>query len=203
MAAVRRHVTAAAAALLLALVGCSTAAPQTEQAPASSSTSTTEQAEFLAVHELDGMDGAQIIDHLDRMPVADRSTELMASVRADQLVLSDADAEFAMPLDDAGFYLSVAPYVDQTHDCFYHSLTTCLGELTNQEISVRIIDDGTGEVLVDEQVTTFDNGFAGFWLPRDVEGTIEVTYDGLTGTQSFSSGDEGATCLTTLQLGAA
>lgn len=149
------------------------------------------------------MDGAQIIDHLDRMPVADRPSDLMASVRADQLLLTDAEQELAVPLGEDRFYLSVAPYVDQTHECFYHSLTTCRGELANQDVGVRIIDDATGEVLVEEQVTTFDNGFVGFWLPRDVEGTIEVTHDGLTGQRVFSSDDEGATCLTTLQLTAA
>lgn len=193
----------AAGALLLTLAGCSTAAPETEQRLPGSSISATDQAQFLAAHDLDGMDGAQIIDHLDRMPVADRPTDLMASVRADQLLLTDAEQELAVPLGEDRFYLSVAPYVDQTHECFYHSLTTCRGELANQDVGVRIIDDATGEVLVDEQVTTFDNGFVGFWLPRDVEGTIEVTHDGLTGQRVFSSDDEGATCLTTLQLTAA
>lgn len=45
---------------------------------------TAAQADFLAAHDLDGMDGQQIVDHLDRMPVAERPTDLMASVRADQ-----------------------------------------------------------------------------------------------------------------------
>lgn len=27
------------------------------------------------------------------------------------------------------FYVSVTPYLEQTHDCFFHSRTTCLGEL--------------------------------------------------------------------------
>ena len=34
-------------------------------------------------------------------------------------------------------------------------------------------------------------------LPRDVEGTIEVIYDGRTGQSNFSTSKEGATCLTT------
>lgn len=198
--AVKRHVIAAAGVFALTLTGCSTHAPETDRTPPGPSTGTTDQAAFLAAHDLDGMDGEQVVDHLDRMPVTDRSTELMASVRADQLLLTDAEQEVALPLTEGEFYLSVAPYVDRTHECFYHSLTTCRGELTNQDIDVRIVDDASGEVLVDEEVTTFDNGFAGFWLPRDVDGTIEVTHDGLTGRSAFSSGDEGATCLTTLQL---
>lgn len=190
---------AVAGALLVTLAGCSTTAPETDQTPASTPAITTDQADFLAAHDLDGMDGAQIVDHLDRVPVADRPTDLMASVRADHLLLADAEQEVAVPLGEGGFYLAVAPYVDQTHECYYHSLTTCRGELANEDIGVRIVDEA-GEVLVDEQVTTFDNGFVGFWLPRDVDGTIEVTYGGLTGQSAFSSSDEEATCLTTLQL---
>jgi len=116
-------------------------------------------------------------------------------------MLAGPDQEVALPLEDNEFYLSIAPYVDQTHECYYHSLTTCRGELANEDISVRIIDD-SGAVLVDEQVTTFDNGFVGFWLPRDIEGTVEVTHDGRTGQRDFSTSEDGATCLTTLQLDA-
>lgn len=35
-------------------------------------------------------------------------------------------------------YVSIAPYVDTTHDCFYHSLTSCRGELGNEEVDVKI-----------------------------------------------------------------
>lgn len=188
------------AALALVLAGCSSATPDASST-ASAPASTAAQADFLAAHDLDGMDGQQIVDHLDRMPVADRPTDLMASVRADQLQLADPAQEIAVPLGKDRFYLSVAPYVSQTHECYYHSLTTCRGELANEEIDVRIVDD-SGEVLVDEQVTTFDNGFVGFWLPRDVQGTIEVTRDGRTGQSTFSTSEEGATCLTTLRLDA-
>lgn len=199
MGDVRRSLIAAGT-LLITLVGCSNPDVELGQVPPNSSVSATEQAEFLAAYDLDGMDGMQIVDHLERMSLPDRPSDLMASVRADELLLAGVEQEIAVPLSADRFYLSVAPYVGQTHECFYHSLTTCRGELANQEIGVRILDDVTGETLVDEDVTTFDNGFAGFWLPRDVKGTIEVTYDGLTGKQEFSSSDEGATCLTTLQL---
>ncbi|MGB3955785.1 MAG: CueP family metal-binding protein [Brooklawnia sp.] len=187
------------AAFALVLAGCSTTpdASPTASPPAN----TAAQADFLAAHDLDGMDGQQIVDHLDRMPVAERPTDLMASVRADQLVLADVEQEVMVPLAEDRFYLSVAPYVDQTHECYYHSLTTCRGELANEDIGVRIVDE-TGEVLVDEQATTFDNGFVGFWLPREVDGTIEVTYDGRTGQSPFSTREDGATCLTTLRIDA-
>ncbi|EHR59189.1 CueP family metal-binding protein [Saccharomonospora cyanea] len=195
----KRHLIAAGA-LLLALAGCSTTAPETDQASPGAPTVTTDKAAFLAEHGLEGMDGAQIIDHLDQVPLAQRSTDLMASVRADHLLLADAEREFTIPLPEDRFYLAVAPYVDHTHECYYHSLTTCRGELAGEELRIRIVDDATGETLVEEQVTTFDNGFVGFWLPQGVNGTIEAGYQGRTGRSAFSTTDEGATCLTTLQL---
>ena len=105
------------AAFALVLAGCSTTpdASPTASPPAN----TAAQADFLAAHDLDGMDGQQIVDHLDRMPVAERPTDLMASVRADQLVLADVEQDVMVPLAEDRFYLSVAPYVDQTHECYY------------------------------------------------------------------------------------
>ncbi|WNB86556.1 CueP family metal-binding protein [Cellulomonas sp. ATA003] len=197
----RRPIAAATLGLLI-LAGCSTtgpgAAPADALDPAGVSTGTT--GDLLAAYELTGMDAPAIIDHLDRLPLDRRPTDLMASVRPDALLLGAGDDEVVLDIPDDRFYVSVAPYADGTHDCFFHSLTTCRGEMPDEEIDVRIVDDATGEVLVDETTTTFDNGFAGFWLPRDVEGSIEVTVDGRTGTAAFSTTADGATCITTLRV---
>ena len=184
----------AAAALALALTGCSAADPE----PTADGTES--QDTFLTTHGLAGMDAVEIIDHLDRQKVTERPTDLIASVRNDELLLSSDDQEVVVDLPDNQTYVSIAPYLTSTHDCFYHSLTTCLGELDNEDIQVTITDEATGEVLVDEATTTFDNGFIGFWLPDDVTGLIEVSYQGRTGTREFSTADDGATCVTDLRL---
>ena len=183
-----------AAALALALTGCSAADPE----PTADGTES--QDTFLTTHGLAGMDAVEIIDHLDRQKVTERPTDLIASVRNDELLLSSDDQEVVVDLPDNQTYVSIAPYLTSTHDCFYHSLTTCLGELDNEDIQVTITDEATGEVLVDEATTTFDNGFSGFWLPDDVTGLIEVSYQGRTGTTEFSTTDDGATCVTDLHL---
>ena len=185
--------------LALVLTGCSTADTNTATGPDTAPAATGAQVEFLDAHGLAGMDVTEIIDHLDRLGGADRPTDLMASIRPDELVFSDGQQELAVAMPQDRFYLSVAPYVDQTHECFYHSLTTCQGELTDQDLDVRITTDD-GEVLLEEEMTTFDNGFVGLWLPRDVHGTIEVSHDGRSGATDFTTTDDGATCLTTLQL---
>ncbi|EFG80878.1 hypothetical protein HMPREF0281_01906 [Corynebacterium ammoniagenes DSM 20306] len=184
----------AAAALTLALTGCSAADPEP------TANGTVSQDTFLTTHGLAAMDAVEIIDHLDRQKVTERPTDLIASVRADELLLSSDDQEVVVDLPDNQTYVSVAPYITSTHDCFYHSLTTCLGELDNEDIQVTITDEATGEVLIDEQTTTFDNGFVGFWIPDEATGTIEITHQGRTGVTEFSTTEDGATCVTDLRL---
>ena len=67
------------------------------------------------------------------------------------------------------------------------------------ELGEHITTD-SGEVLVDEDATTYANGFVGFWIPKDLAGTVVVTKDGKRAESRFSSDSEGPTCLTTLQL---
>lgn len=201
MECMNRRLTITLAALALLLGGCtssgtdSTAEP-TDAAPAPAA----EAQELLAERDLDGLTTPELIDHLDRLGGADRPNDLIASVRVDHLLLSDGEQEFELGLPDDDFYLSFAPYVNQSHDCFYHSLTTCQGELTDEPVDVTIVDKATGEVLVDEQATTFANGFVGYWLPRDIDATLQVSYGDLSAETDFSTGEDGATCLTTLQL---
>ena len=187
-------VTALALTLALPLAGCSTAAPEP---PASGAAA---QDESLTPQALAARDVVEVIDYLDRLPVADRPADMLASVGMDELTLADADQEITLALPEDRSYVSIAPYVTQTHDCFYHSLTTCLGELGHKDVHVTITDEATGETLVDEQATTFDNGFIGFWLPRGSAGVIEVSHEGRTGATEFSTAEDGATCVTDLRL---
>jgi hypothetical protein len=183
---------ALAAAAVLALVGCA-ATPTTTPQPAP---------EILAEFDLAGLDGRQIIDRLDRVPVVARQADLRASVRPGELLLSTVGSEqtTAIDLPDDLFYLSVAPYLEQTHDCFFHSLTTCRGELGGKQVKVTITQGDTGAVLVDTVTETFDNGFVGFWLPSGIAATIDVEYEGHSGSSSISTGPDDPTCLTTIQL---
>lgn len=197
-----------AAALAVGLAACTSdpapgnpvtiAGPSATDAPTSDDT----QDAMLATYGLDGMDGPAVIEHLETLGGADRPEALMASVRPTELLLSDASGEVALPLPDDEFYLSFAPYVSQTHDCFHHSLTTCQGEFVQEPVSVKIVDQASGEVLLDEIRTTEENGFIGVWLPRGIDATLQVSYpvDALSGEQSISTRADSPTCLTTLQL---
>ncbi|MBP1324879.1 hypothetical protein JOF28_000111 [Leucobacter exalbidus] len=197
----RSLLTAVAALAIAGLTLTACAAPASTTAPTTSSTESSTDA-FLADHNLDGLDAAQIIEQLDTMPVADRPTDLTASVQPAALVLADTqgrETQLAMPADEV--YISVAPFETQTHDCYFHSLTTCLGELANTEVQVTLTDNATGDVLVDEVQQTFDNGFVGFWIARGLEATLTIEVDGKAGTAQVSTmNTDDPTCITTLQL---
>lgn len=105
-----------------------------------------------------------------------------------------------MTLPKDKFYLSFAPYISQTHPCGTHSLTTCQGELVNQEIHA-VITDKEGKEIVNSDLTTMANGFVGVWLPRNIDGTVRVSFDGKVAQTQISTYAGSNTCLTTaLQL---
>lgn len=193
-----RTVFAALAIGALALSGCTSNTPQS----AVPSVSQADKDAFLSAQNLAGLDARQVIDKLDTMPVAQRPNNLMASVRPDQLILIDENKQqVSMPIPEDQFYLSFAPFKTQTHDCHFHSLTTCLGEMQNEEVKVSVTDVKTGEKIVDKTVKTFDNGFVGVWLPRGIEATLDVEQGELSASSKISTAtSEDVTCLTTMQL---
>lgn len=195
----RKRCTLAAAALIsvLVLAGCASPPAAT---PTDAGSSIVEGG-ILEAHELAGLDTTQIIERLDTMPVVDRPVDLIASVRPDALILTDDEqGETRLPMPRDEVYVSIAPYQDQTHDCYFHSLTTCLGELTNADVQVTLTGED-GSVLVNETRQTYDNGFIGFWVPRGIKATLEIQYEGKSGVATVSTIDEGdPTCITTMQL---
>ncbi|MFI7547507.1 CueP family metal-binding protein [Actinoplanes sp. NPDC049599] len=191
-----RRLAAAAALSALLLTGC---ANSTTPQPVASASSTAGQA-LLARYGLDNKTTVEIIDRLDRLGGTDRPADLKASVRRDALIVTGGTQEFSLAIPNDRFYLSVAPYVDKTHECFYHSLTTCKGELGGKDIQVTIVDKTHDRVLVDEQRTVFANGFTGFWLPRDIKGTLRVSSGGKVAETAFTTDKDAPTCLTTLRL---
>lgn len=199
---------AAIAALLLTGCAQGASAPDSTEGEGSRGSGTSRAQEAVPAAPvlerlgLDIADPRAAIDALDALPVAERPAELIASVRPDALVLQPGTSEeVSAPLDPSIFYLSVAPYRDATHPCEMHSLTTCLGEMRDTEIGVRVVDATTGEVLIDGRQRTADNGFAGLWLPRDRELRVSVEAGGDTGEAVVRTGSDDPTCLTEIRLG--
>ncbi|NCT92717.1 hypothetical protein GXB85_17425 [Cellulomonas sp. APG4] len=154
--------------------------------------------DVLADLGLDGLTGQEIVTRLDASPES-RPLDFTASVREDEVLVGDGTTEVAVPLDDGQFYVSISPYIETTHECYFHSLAGCQGELVDEPVEV-MITDADGAVLVEENAMTYSNGFVGYWLPEDIEGTITVTQGDLSGSVPFSTTEGSPTCVTTLQL---
>lgn len=164
--------------------------------------SVTRDQDLLQDHYFADADAHEIIDRLEALPVAERPQNLIAGVTPTSLELrDDAGREAVLPLPEGEFYLSVAPYMETTHECAVHSLTTCRGELRSRELTVDVVDAGSGETLPEGPRTTHDNGFLGLWLPRGITAELTCSLDGLSGTASISTdAEDDLTCLTSLQL---
>lgn len=189
-------------AAVLVLSACTSTGEETSTGTAAdevAAESSADDSELLAGLGLADLTGQELVEQLDASPDA-RPLAFAASVRETEVLVSDGQTEVTVDLPQDQRYVSIAPYVDQTHDCYYHSLATCQGELAETEVEVTITDED-GEVLVDETTRTYANGFVGFWVPRDTAGTIEVTYGELTGSVPFTTTAGSATCITTLQVG--
>ncbi len=191
--------TVAAGILTTAVVGaCSAPTPAPVTAPTSTSASAATSGADLADFDLSNASVREVIDTLDRTN-QDRAGGPRGSVRQDRLILTTGGSERTMPLPADQTYISIAPYLTQTHECFNHNLATCQGEQVDKTFTVTITDS-TGKELVKTTEKTYPNGFFGFWLPRDIRGTITVTGEGKSGSIDFGTSASDPTCLTTLQL---
>ncbi|MDQ0231984.1 CueP family metal-binding protein [Metabacillus malikii] len=123
-----------------------------------------------------------------------------ASITSEQLIVKEKDGrESVYDLPENEFFVSIAPYVNDTHPCTNHSLTGCQGELVNQEFDIYI-EDTDGNVIVDKSMKTLENGFIDIWLPRDKTYRTKIEQNGKTAEAEFSTFKEDGTCITTIQL---
>lgn len=123
-----------------------------------------------------------------------------ASITFEQLIVTDNDKKqrtYELPKDE--FFVSIAPYVKETHPCAIHSLTGCRGEMVHEKFSVYIKDE-KGNVIIDQTMTSQANGFIDIWLPRNKNYDITITHDGKTAKSEFSTFENKNTCITTMQL---
>lgn len=103
--------------------------------------------------------------------------------------------QFAMPQDQ--FYLSVAPYIHNTHSCTTHYVSSCRSEMRNKSFMVKVTS-AEGKVILKENITSLKSGFLDLWLPRNLEdATLLVEYEDRSVTTKISTGKGNPTCLTT------
>lgn len=129
-----------------------------------------------------------------------RIDNLSASITSEQLIITDSankSITYDLPKDE--FFVSIAPYIENTHPCATHSLTGCQGELSEDEFSVYI-EDNEGNVIVDQTMKSQSNGFIDLWLPRDKKYNVTIEHDGKKAKSELSTYKSDNTCVTTMQL---
>lgn len=123
-----------------------------------------------------------------------------ASITSSELIVTDENQEettYDLPEDE--FFVSIAPFLNETHECDIHSLTGCQGELVDTEFDV-LIKDSDGELLIDEEKQTEANGFIDVWLPRDDTYTVTIKQDGKETSSEIFTFDGDKTCITNMQM---
>lgn len=80
-----------------------------------------------------------------------------------------------------------------------HSLTGCQGEMVNEAFDVYMEDD-EGNVVMDEEIKSYANGFIDLWLPSDKTYQIKIEHDGKMVESEISTFESDGTCITTMQL---
>lgn len=127
-------------------------------------------------------------------------TAQSASITSRQLIVTDEDSgKKTYPLPDDEFFLSIAPFVENTHPCEIHSLTGCQGEMVEQEFHVTIADK-EGNTILDQNIKSQSNGFIDLWLPRDQTYNVTFEHNGKTAQSEISTFEGDNTCITTVQL---
>ncbi len=123
-----------------------------------------------------------------------------ASITSRELIVTGADQSkktYRLPEDE--FFLSIAPYVDGTHPCEIHNLTSCRGEIADEPFEIHI-QDTEGNTVLNEAVNSQANGFIDLWLPRDRTYQVTITHASGTAEQEISTFENDFTCITTMQL---
>lgn len=80
-----------------------------------------------------------------------------------------------------------------------HYFSSCQGELAQQVFSVKAVGED-GNLLVDEAMTTLQNGFFELWLPRNRRIVLEIKRGDLTVKGVIETFPDSKTCVTTFQL---
>jgi hypothetical protein len=136
----------------------------------------------------------EVVNNLDQR--IDEPTNVGARITGDKLFLYDNEKEFSVDLPTDSFFVSIAPYINEVHPCTIHNLVSCRGEIFNQTMHIRIVDENN-QIIIDEDRTTQENGFIGIWLPKGISATLKVEYDGLSVEYPIATFSESDTCITT------
>ena len=126
--------------------------------------------------------------------------EITSYINSDEFIVKFPDGrEVKKSLPDNEMYVAIAPYLNNTHTCEIHHLSSCQGEMGKKPFKV-IARDENGQVLFDSEITSMINGFFEMWLPRDRTINFKITQDVYSADLIVKTTRNSKTCITTAQL---
>ncbi|GAB1372784.1 CueP family metal-binding protein [Candidatus Kapaibacterium sp.] len=102
-----------------------------------------------------------------------------------------------LPTDS--FYVAIAPYINNTHECSQHYPSSCTGELFEKIIKIKA-EDENGIIFYDSNIPTLKNGFFEIWLPRNKNVKLQIEYNSMKGEETIPTKSDSRTCITTIKL---
>nr|WP_280953430.1 CueP family metal-binding protein [Alkalicoccus urumqiensis] len=78
-------------------------------------------------------------------------------------------------------------------------MTGCQGELVEEEFDV-LVKDADGDVVIEETMTSYANGFIDLWLPRGETFDVTIEHDGKQAEAALPTNEGDSTCITDMQL---
>ena len=145
---------------------------------------------------LEGLDAHAAIELANAWKGSDVTS--YATTEAVFFTFSDG-TEVVVPMPSDQVFVSVAPYLQQTHPCTTHYMSGCQGELVDVAVHVRAVRPD-GSLAMDEIVETGANGFLDLWLPRGEAFLLDLSIDGYAVQGIVATGDGSPTCITTLRM---
>jgi len=149
-------------------------------------------------NELKGVDGKQAMEIANKWRM--KKLDFVTFVTPDTVNFKFKDGEtISIPLPDDVMIVSIAPYVNKTHECVTHYMSSCDAELKNEELKITAANAG-GKILINKIMKTGHTGFLDLWLPRNQEIDITVSTKGKKATGKIYTYRNSKTCETTLKL---
>jgi hypothetical protein len=111
----------------------------------------------------------------------------------------DGDRKASVSLPKDQMVVAIAPYINRTHPCKTHFMSSCQGEMVKQAVKVNL-QSSDGKTVFTGTVKTLENGFLELWLPRELNMVISLEAAGKKVSGWISTFDSSDTCITTLRL---
>ncbi|MEN6468801.1 MAG: CueP family metal-binding protein [Smithella sp.] len=105
----------------------------------------------------------------------------------------------SVPLPDDVMMVSIAPYINKTHVCATHYISSCDAELKSTNVKIVAVTAG-GKTLINKTMKTAPTGLLDIWLPRNQAISIAVSAKGKSATGKIFTNRDSKTCETTLKL---